>query len=807
MGDPRRYLFSMPRPLPSLNFRRAVHPLLLSLLLTMMGAISAPPAGASPAFYDGISPDGKVAVFTTAEQMVPGDTDQEPDVYVRAFDEGLGEYVTREVSIGPLGGNDTRPAIYDGISADGTAVVFSTDEPMVPADTDQEEDVYLRDLVENRTVLVSRGDQSCADEGCGNGAGAASFAQGGISEDGDVVFFSTDESLNSDDQDSGGLDLYARDFENEETVLVSAADPTCSGCGKGSEGVSLRGIDLAGDRAFFTTAEKLSPEDGDTELDIYERDLGSDSTVLVSSAGSCPSLNCEPGFSGVSDDGTHVFFETNERLSGLDVDSSQDVYDWTESGGPTLVSIGPTGGNGPTAALFAGANAAGSAVYFLTDESLNAADIDTEQDVYRRQGGTTTLVSVGSGGRGNGAFLASFKGVYGGPTEGVFFSTSEQLTEEDVDQAQDVYERSGGVTTLVSAGPGGSGGEFDAVFAGASADGTKVFFGTQEKLVPEDTDSSDDVYLRSEAGLVLVSTGQINGNGSFSVVGLNGVSENGTRAFFVTQERLTVNDDFAGEQDVYAWSGAGTLLVSVKNSSELVLGPPPPALEATVPASPNPSTTPTIVGQADGGALIKVYKTFDCAGEVVAQGTAEELASPGLTVKTPVGVGSTASFRATAEVEGIVSACSSPISYTQKDPTPPPPPVEGGGGEPGGGGSTGGTGGTVGSTGGGTGSGGSKGSGGGTRGGVTYVTPLPRVTFGPASKTRLRRPTFRFLDATEQPGTLFYCRIDKRHWAQCTSPFKLQKLKLGRHVFSLKAVNAVGAAGVSPLKRAFKVVR
>jgi hypothetical protein len=792
----------MPRPLPSLNFRRAVQPLLLSLLLTGMGAISAPAAGASPAFYDGTSPDGEVAVFTTTEQMVPGDTDQEPDVYVRAFDEGLGEYVTREVSLGPAGGNDTRPAIYDGISVDGTAVVFSTDEPMVSADTDQEEDVYLRDIVENRTVLVSRGDGSCVGQGCGNGEGAASFAQGGISEDGDVVFFSTDEPLNSDDQDSGGLDLYARNLESGETVLVSAADPSCAGCGKGSEGVSLRGIDLAGDRAFFTTAERLSPEDGDAELDIYERDLGSASTVLVSPAGVCPSLNCEPGFGGISDDGIHAYFETNERLSGLDVDSSQDVYDWTESGGPTLVSIGPDGGNGPTAALFAAAGAAGSAVYFLTDESLDAIDTDKEQDIYLRQGSTTTLVSAGSGGRGNGPFLASFKGVYGGSTARVFFSTREQLTEADADQAQDVYERSGGVTTLVSTGPGGGAGEFDAVFAGASADGTKVFFGTQEMLVPEDTDSSDDVYLRSEAGVVLVSVGQINGNGPFSVVGLNGVSEDGSRAFFVTQERLTVNDDFAGEQDVYAWSGAGTLLVSVKNSSELVLGPPPPVLEATVPASPSSSTTPTIVGQAGSGALIKIYKTFDCAGEVVAQGTAEELASPGLTVKTPVGAGSTTSFRGTAEVEGIVSSCSSPISYTQKDPAPPPPPPDEGGNETGdGGGSTGGTGGTAGSTSG-AGTSGSKGSGGGT----TYLTPLPRVTFGPASKTRLRRPTLRFLDATGQPGTRFFCKIDKRRWVQCTSPFRLQKLKLGRHVFSLKAVNAVGTAGVTPVKRAFKVV-
>ncbi|HEU4598431.1 MAG TPA: hypothetical protein VFS26_01670, partial [Solirubrobacterales bacterium] len=93
---------------------------LLLLMLALAGAIGAPSALAAPATYGGISSDGTVAVFSSAEQMVPGDTDQESDVYVRTFDSGLGEYVTRQVSLGPSGGNDTLPSFFDGISADGT---------------------------------------------------------------------------------------------------------------------------------------------------------------------------------------------------------------------------------------------------------------------------------------------------------------------------------------------------------------------------------------------------------------------------------------------------------------------------------------------------------------------------------------------------------------------------------------------------------------------------------------------------------------------------------------------------------------
>jgi hypothetical protein len=181
----------------------------------------------------------------------------------------------------------------------------------------------------------------------------------------------------------------------------------------------------------------------------------------------------------------------------------------------------------------------------------------------------------------------------------------------------------------------------------------------------------------------------------------------------------------------------------------------------------------------------------------VAQGTAAELAGPGLTVTVPVATGSTTSYRATAEAEGVVSTCSSQISYTQEDPPPPPPPDEGGsGGQPEGGGtSTGGT------------SGGKTGkTPGGGKGGIEYVVPEIKITFGPAFKTRLRRPVFRFADMTGQPGTNFFCRVDKQRWKGCASPVKVKKLKLGRHVFAVKAVNAVGVPAARPLKRALKVV-
>lgn len=780
----------------------------LALAIACLGLVLAsgwaPAAFAAPAFYAGNSADGTIAVFTTEEQMVTGDTDQEEDIFVRALDTGLGEYLTRQVSIGPSGGNNAQPAHFDGMSRDGNEIFFSTSERLAPGDTDSLSDLYVRNLVENRTLLVSVKDSTCTSVACPGAGAAASFLAKGVASEGGVVFFGTNERLAPADQD-GTFDFYARDLEAETTELVSTPDLSCSGCAAEGRALQFSGTDASGDRAFFTTEETLSSDDDDSgEEDIYVRDRQAGSTELVSRRGTCPpdlppDQNCEPSFGGVSPDGSHVFFETNERvLEAEDTDEFQDVYEWT-AGAVTLISTGPAGGNGEGNVTFAGSSSGGEVAFFETSEPLVSGDTDSVQDIYRRQGSTTTLVSEGEGGRGNLPFSASFEWVGQGSPEVVVFTTSEALVAADGDSSPDVYARSGGVLTLLSIGPEGGNEDSPATFAKASDDGSKVFFSTSESLVGGDTDLSPDVYLRSGGGTVLVSVGQVGGNGEY-FAGLPGISATGSRAFFTTQERLAVDDDFAVEQDIYGWTSTGTLLVSVKNSPDLVIGPPPPTLEATNPASPNPSTTPTIIGQAASGSLVKVYKTSNCSGEPVAQGTAAQLASPGLTVTVPVVPGTTTNYRATAEAEGVVSACSSQIFYKQEDPPPPPPPPdeEGTGGTGGGGTTTDPTGASGGGKTGKTGNGGNA--------DFAYVTPQVKITFGPIFKTRLRRPVFRFSDTTGQPGTRFFCRVDRQPWKGCSSPIKLKKLKLGRHSFAVKAVNAVGTPSPRALKRAFKVV-
>jgi hypothetical protein len=758
---------------------------LTSIAAALCGvALFASAAWAAPAEYAGSSADGTKVFFITAAKLVPGDTDNGfVDVYERFYSEapGIETYVTREISTGPIGGNDSHDVTFDAVSADGSKVFFSTAESLVAEDKDKVSDVYERNTVTGETILVSGSAPSCAP--CGNREVPATFVD--ATPSGSRVFISTDEQLTEADGDEAN-DVYVRD--------PSAAEPTLATPG-GSAPVTFQGASADGTKVVFETTDKLSGGDGDTETDIYERDLGAETTKLVSAAGTCPAPllaeECAPIYRDVTADGSRVFFETRAQLDGADHDIFQDVYEWLASSGTsTLISTSAQGekGEGELNAIYAGSAAEGEKVFFETSESLSAEDSDEASDVYERASGSTILVTPG-----NEDFNAIFDKASPDGTV-VLFSTREALGGADSGEKLDVYKRSGATTTLIT--PGNS--EFDATFLDASSDVSVVYFATSQKVSGADLDSITDIYERSGGGSpTLISIGPEGGNGS-QTPHLSAVSEDGSLAFFTTKERLTVDDNFSGETDVYSHSEAGTRLVSVANSGELQLGPPAPGLTAVNPTSPSSSTEPRILGEAEAGTAIKVYPTADCSGAPAGIGSAAELKATGIQVV--VKAGSTTTFHATAtNSSGDTSGCSTTsVTYTQQSTPPPPPPEE----EP-----SGGDGGGSGGSGGGSGGSGSgSGSDGGIKvGGVVYVAPLIRITLGPASKTHFRRPVFQFVDTAEQPNTQFFCRIDHKAWKGCNSPYRLKRLKLGKHVFAVKGKSAAGQWG-RPVSRRFKVV-
>ena len=774
----------------------------LALAALIVSALAVPAAGAAPANYKASSAGGGVVFFTTTEQLVSGDTDGRQDVYVRSFDSGVGDYVTRQVSTGPIGGNDAFGALFERASADGSRAFFSTDERLVAADTDQSADLYLRDPGKGTTTLVSQGGSGCA-PACGNGAPDVGFA--GATADGAAAFFITEERLTAGDAD-GTVDIYERDLGAESTVLVSAGESSCApGCGNDDLQVVPWGISPNGAKVFFTTAERLSGADEDSAADIYARDLAAADTALVSQGDpsctpGCGNSGAVPVFRGSSADGSRVFFTTDEPLAPGDEDTATDVYARDLPGGPTtLVSAGQAP---ELTANFAAASTDGSRVFFTTTEQLVGGDTNGATDVYTWSGGGPSLVTSGACTQGVGCG-STFNAITSGG-ETIVFTTTESLVGGDEDTSADVYAQDveAGTPTLASRGaascaPGCGNGAVAAIFNAISSDAAKILFTTAEQLAGQDLDPDTDVYLHDTAvaETTLSSPAGVCPFAEGCDVVFSGASGDGGHVFFQTGERLTV-EDVDSESDVYERSEGETRIVSSGNSA--VLGPATPVLEGTDPPSPGESTTPAILGQADPNTSIKIYETPDCSGAPVATGSSLELGGAGIAVS--VAAGSTTSFRATAtDGAGDTSACSGAVSYRQEipPPPPPPPPPPDPEGESGTGGDTGGA---------------SGGASGGApvkthSGGIAYVTPATRITFGPSFKTRRRRAVFRFTDSTGQPGTRFICKLDRRRWRSCSSPKRLKRFRRGRHVFKVKAVNAAGAWEARPVKRRFKLVR
>jgi hypothetical protein len=447
------------------------------------------------------------------------------------------------------GSNTEEPPQFVGASADGTRVYLRTRDALAPAtDTDVTYDIYER-RSDGTTTHISRGPAG------GNAQSDVTF--GDVSANGTRVFFEsfeplvatdTDDCVPSDPNPNGCRDVYA--YENGATTIVS----TGPAGGNGAWGADFEHLSEDGARAFFSSQEQLVSADTDSARDVYQRAGGT--TTLISTGPAGGNGSSWAAMRGSSADGTRVFFTTEEQLVTADTDSSGDVYE-RAGGTTTLVSTGPAGGNGAIDAAFRAASRDGSRVMIETAERLVSSDTDSRVDVYERSGSTTTLLSTGPTG-GNGAHDSDLKGWSTGGTR-IFFHTAERLVSSDTDSRVDVYERSGSTTTLLSTGPAGGNGAFDALLQDVSADGSRAVISTGEPLVSSDTDTRLDVYERSGSTTTLLSTGPQGGNGAFDVF-YSGASEDGTRVFFETAEQLASDTDTF--QDVYERHGGVTTRLS-----------------------------------------------------------------------------------------------------------------------------------------------------------------------------------------------------------------------------------------------------
>lgn len=292
-----------------------------------------------------------------------------------------------------------------------------------------------------------------------------------VSRDGRRVVFSSRRALVRGDRDRA-LDVYVR--AGGRTTLLSPG----GGAGDAAERVTFEGATPDAQTVLFRTEDRLVPEDDDDSWDLYRG--GRLGLELVSVGPEDPEVSARVRFGAVSDDGSRVFFTTGEPLAPNDDDLNADVYEY-RAGRTRLISIGPSAG-----AQFVAAAGDGSRVLFSTNVALTPSDTDgNREDIYENRNGAITLVSEG-----------------GGP-----------------DSCAEEFGLLPGCSIEKSL---------------ASADASRVFFQTVDRLLPRDRDTSRDVYAHGPTGLELISTGPADSHRADA--SLAAISADGLQAYFVSGE-------------------------------------------------------------------------------------------------------------------------------------------------------------------------------------------------------------------------------------------------------------------------------
>jgi hypothetical protein len=367
--------------------------------------------------------------------------------------------------------------------------------------------------------------------------------------------------------------------------------------------VDYVGTDRSGSKVYFLSEEQITADDLDTSADLYLWSESTNDITLVSKADNAGNLG-EPGNSDDCGGGIVTHHDLFSTKCGVTV-YTQWLYCTVAPGGNCL-------SDGPIAA-------ASGDIYFFSQELLDGTrGIPNQQNLYVSHGDSVRYVTTLTGTPS--CFVAFFSkescqrmlrmqitpdGSY------MAFVTSSPITQYDNDRHSEMYRYrlSDGELVCVSCRPDG---EPPTSNTEASLNGLfmandgRIFFTTEDPLVHVDTNQAQDVYeyVNGRPQLITLGTGDTRAPKTPPVTasaagrpGLVGVSADGNDVFFGTYDTLVRQDHNGLFLKFYdARSGGGFSAPA----------PPPPCAAAdechgpaTSPPPPLASGTGTALG--DGG--------------------------------------------------------------------------------------------------------------------------------------------------------------------------------------------------------------
>ncbi len=427
-----------------------------------------------------ISADGRyVAFVSTSTNLVAGDTNGQPDIFVH--DRSYGSTVLESVSSLRVASNGASFA--PALSADGRVLVFETlGSTLFADDTNGARDIVLRDRVTGfarRASLTWNGGGSNGDS-----------REPSLSEGGEFVGFS-----------SSGTNLVPADGNNlADAFVFDVASGTSdrfstSGGGRRPSGDFVNPT-VAGDGRFVTfetSASTLVSNDTNGTTDIYLRDREVGVTARVSLASGGGQANGSSWEGTATPDGRHVAFTSNSSNltpQGGYGPSQIYVHDRTTQ----ITVLASVSANGQPADNGCGnASLSSDARFVAFWARAGNWGFGGQAHVYVRDrllGTTQILTLAASGAPGDAESYSPHMSLNGRYV--VFESRASNLTPGDQWNTSDIFHVDRGTGAIRRLTPGNVGDSFSPT---VSNDGRFVAFRSNASLLPADTNGTWDIYV------------------------------------------------------------------------------------------------------------------------------------------------------------------------------------------------------------------------------------------------------------------------------------------------------------------------
>jgi hypothetical protein len=202
--------------------------------------------------------------------------------------------------------NDNRPA---DATPDGRFLAFQSSADLTPDDSSSVPQVFEYDASARTLVRVSVGDGGFNNDGNTNtyparivnpeynGVWDATLHRTSVGADGSVAFESADgltpEALNGvpiDNEGDFAPNVYSY-HEGRVSLISDGHDLSLVNFQNHEPSTQLAGVSASGFDIFFTTADRLAPQDGDTTQDLYDARIGGG--FPLSPAESCSGDSCQ----------------------------------------------------------------------------------------------------------------------------------------------------------------------------------------------------------------------------------------------------------------------------------------------------------------------------------------------------------------------------------------------------------------------------------------------------------------------------------------------------------------------------------